>query len=125
MAEGRKIATDCRHARQLAFMGATGISGAWKVQVCGATWCMVEWARAIFELLPSLTRRIAKGRPPFGRSPYGKPRIGAAAGSGDGSVDDDGRAGRRPVPEPDHLAPGNIDAAVSAGVLPGGAVMLP
>src|SRR2546430_9514155 len=79
MAEGRKIATDCRHARQLAFMGATGISGAWKVQVCGASWCMVEWARAICELLPSLTRRLIKGRPPFGRSPYGKPRRGPGA----------------------------------------------
>src|SRR2546428_8575233 len=74
MAEGRRMATDSRHARQLAFMGATGISGAWKVQVWGATWCMVAWARAMFELLPSLTRRLTKGRPPFGRSPYGKPR---------------------------------------------------
>jgi hypothetical protein len=42
--------TACRHERQFAFMGATGISGGWKVQVCGPTWCMVAWAMAIQEL---------------------------------------------------------------------------
>jgi hypothetical protein len=50
MAEGRRMPTAWRQARQFAFIGATGTSGGWKVQVCGATWCMVGWAMAIKEL---------------------------------------------------------------------------
>src|SRR5438105_13728692 len=129
MAEGRRMATDCRHARQLAFIGATGISGAWKVQVCGATWCMVALARAIYELLPSVRPGTGKGRPSFGRSAYGKPRRGPgaparlarqqAAGRTRSvrSVNDDGGAGGRPVPQPHHVAVGDVHAAVGAVVL--------
>jgi hypothetical protein len=50
MAEGRRMPTDCRQTRQFAFIGAIGTAGAWKVQVWGATCCMVAWAMAIKEL---------------------------------------------------------------------------
>jgi hypothetical protein len=50
IAEGRRIPTAWRQARQFAFIGATGTSDGWKVQVCGATCCMVGCAMAMKEL---------------------------------------------------------------------------
>src|SRR5256885_2094375 len=84
---------------------------------------MVGWARAMFELLSSLTPRVTKGCPSFGRSAYGKPRRLSAARGCSSSVDDDGSPGRRPVPEPHHVAVGDVHAAMRAGVLPGGVIV--
>src|ERR1700731_2703541 len=99
MAEGRRMPTAWRQARQFAFIGATGTSGGWKVQVCGATWCMVGWAMAIERAPPSVTPAILKGLASFGPDDYGKPRRARWRRL----VNDDRRAGRRPVPQPDHV----------------------
>src|SRR2546423_12224920 len=65
---------------------------------------------------PSLvTRSVRKGPAPFGPSSYVLRRTGL--------IDDDGGAGRRPVPEPDHVAVGNVDAAVRTGVFAGRVVV--
>src|SRR5436305_4057392 len=84
---------------------------------------MVAWARGMFELLPSVTSRVRKGRASFGRSPYGKPRRGQGAAAELCLIDDDRGIGRGPVPEPDHIAIGHVHAAVRAVVLAGRVVV--
>src|SRR5579864_4936378 len=70
---------------------------------------MVGWAMAMMTPT-SVTRNVSVGSAPFGSAAY---RISRR------SVDDDRGAGRRPVPQPNHVVVGDVDAAMSSVVLAG------
>src|ERR1700737_4037913 len=119
MAEGRRMPTAWRQARQVAIIAATGTSGAWKVQVWGATCCMVGWAMAIKGSTFCNARDPQRALRPSDRGAT----LNRVVRGGGRLVDDDRRAGRRPVPQPDHVFVGNVDASVGARVFAGRVVV--